>query len=161
MQRILLVIVAVFAAFVFEGVLAQLFGPWGQPSLLILLIVFFNLFRGIRYSLFAAILGGLLRDSYSVRIFGLNTFAFVACAYMTTLLKWYFYRAGSPSFRVVIVFLISLVNVLIHYALQTIYYSVNFGAVFTQILLPEVILTTALTNYVFDRLKQCALKYSV
>ncbi len=60
-----------------------------MPNLLLLAVIYFNLAFGIRYSIFAAVVAGLFRDSFGAGIFGLNIFAFVVCAYLTTGLKRY------------------------------------------------------------------------
>jgi len=148
-------------AFILEHLLSVAFGPWLRPNLLLLLVVFFNLFRGIRYSLFTAIVAGLFRDSFAVHAFGIHIFSFVMCAYLTTFLKWYFYRAGSHSFRIAMVLLVSSANVYMHGFLMLMFVPLRLSEVFGQIFLPEVLCTTAITPMVFNYLKQCALKYSV
>lgn len=161
MRRILLITIAVAGAFILENVLAVSFRPWIRPNILLLLIVFINLFRGIRYSLFTAFIAGFVRDSFSIHAFGIHIFSFVLCAYITTFLKWYFYRAGSGRFRVAMVFLVSSINVYVTAFLMMMFFPVSFKEVFLHVYLPEVMVTTAVTPMVFNYLKRCALRYSV
>ncbi|MCK5581863.1 MAG: rod shape-determining protein MreD [Candidatus Omnitrophica bacterium] len=148
----------VFVCFVLENAFSGLLGDWFKPNLLIILIVFFNLFRGIRYSILAALLAGLLKDSLGVKPFGINIFAFVACAYLTTYIKMYIYHVGSVASRVFLVFVITTINVLILYILNMIFFPVSFTEMFCFILIPELAATLLLTAYVFEKLKQCALR---
>jgi rod shape-determining protein MreD len=158
MQQIFTIILMVLGCFVIESIFSQLFNGWFTPNLLLVLVVFFNLFRGIRYSLFTAVLAGLLNDSFSARAFGVNMFSFIACAYLTSLVKMYVYEAGSRSLRVVVVFVISLANVVIQYLLYMMTASVDFGIMFSHVLLPEVVMTVLVTTYAFKEFKRCALK---
>jgi rod shape-determining protein MreD len=157
MQRITL-FTFVLACFLIQSVLSGFLGAWFTPNLLIILIVFFNLFRGTRYSLQIAVMAGILKDSFAVNVFGINTVAFILCAYLTTAIKTYIYQAGSEVVRVLLVFSITIVYILIYYCLTLIHTSLDFREVFSCILLPEVLTTTLIAPFVFERLKQCALK---
>jgi len=161
MRKIFFVGLTVAAAFALESLLARVLGPWGKPNFFILLIVFFNLFWGIRYSLLAACGAGVILDSFSAGVVGVNIFSFVTCAYLTTFLKWYFYRAGSKSFRIAMVFLISIINVYLHFLLARILYPSGHIVLSARIFFSEVFLTTVLTHTTFMNLKRCALKYFV
>jgi len=161
MHKFLFIVLSVIGAYICEHVVTAILGSRAQFNMLLLLVVFFNLFRGIRYSLAVAVLAGLLKDSYSVHSFGINIFIFVACAYLTTFLKWYFYRAGSESFRLAMVFLVCSANVVMRTFLNMMFFPVNWGEVFLYVYLPQVFLTTLVTNTVFNTLKKCALRYSV
>jgi len=161
MKKSFFVIFCVVGCFLIEGVLSVIFGRWFSPNLLIILVVFFNLFRGIRYSLAAAFLAGLLKDSFSPNLFGLNIFSFLLCAYLTTFIKMYIYHSGSVVLRMFLVFVISLINIIIHYILTLMVASIPFGEMFVHLLLPEVTATVIITNYAFKKFKECALKLFV
>lgn len=174
MLRIFVVALFVFVTFLIEGILSDLFGRWFSPNLLIILVIFFTLSRGIRYGLVAALLAGLLKDSFSVKVFGLNIFSFITCAYLTIFIKRYIYQTGSNASRILMVFLISLIYVGIQYMLHVMFTcarqgipplsglaSIDFAEMFAYILLPEVLATTLVTVFVFERLKQCALRLFV
>lgn len=168
MLRILVSALFVFVLFLIENILSELFGRWFSPNLLIILVIFFTLTRGIRYGLLAALLSGLLKDSFSVNVFGLNIFSFIACAYLTIFIKKYIYQAGSNASRVLMVFIISLSYIGIQYMLYGMFVltvagpaAIDFSEMFVFILLPEVLATTITTVYVFEKLKQCALKLFV
>jgi len=148
----------VFACFLLESILAQVFVGWVRPNLLIILIVFFNLFRGIRYSLLTALVAGLLKDCYHPTAFGINTFSFICCAYVASFVKLYIYEVGSVISRVLMVFLISLFNVVIHYILNIMMGPVLFSEMFIHVLVPEVLITTFISSFMIERLKRCALR---
>lgn len=156
MQKVLFIVFFAFACFVLENVVAEIFGPFFRPNLLLILIIFFNLYRGVRYSLLAALLAGLFKDSYGVKVFGLHIFSFMVCAYVTTFVKMYVYQAGSMVSRVLIVFLINLLNVALLYVLHVMFSPIDFVTMFVHVLIPEVLTTTLVAPFVFEKLKQCA-----
>ncbi len=172
MRQTLVIFLFVFVTFLTENVLSEFFGWWLippsarlTPNLLIILVVFFNSFRGIRYGLLTAFLAGLFRDSFGVNVFGLNIVAFMACAYLASFIKVYIHPAGSNAARVLTVFFMSLIYVCIQYALHVTLVlpsagqiSIDFAEMFVYILIPEVLTTTIVTVVVFERFKRCALK---
>lgn len=161
MQRVIFIIASILCGFLAESVLADVMHPWARPNVLIIMIVFFNLFRGIRYSLLAAVLAGILKDSFGVKTFGINIFAFVLCAYFTTFVKWYFYSVGSKASRVLMVFLVSVLNIFLHYFLYSMFAEVSFGQMIIYVFIPEMVWTVLITHYVFERLLKCAIRFSV
>jgi len=89
-----------------------------MPNISLLLVIFITLYLGIRYSIFTAVLVGILKDSFSVGVFGMNIFSLVSCAYMTVILKQYVYYKGSLLSRLLLVFFICIINIMIHAMLQ-------------------------------------------
>ena len=95
MRRIIFVPVCVFLFFLIEFILFNMFGSWFMPNLLLLLVIYFNFSSGIRYSIFAAVLAGILKDCFSVDVFGLNIFYFCSLCVLNHCFKeisslWYF-----------------------------------------------------------------------
>lgn len=158
MQKIFTILGFTLVCFFIQNIVSQFFGGWVRLDLLVILIVFFNLYRGLRYSLLAAFFAGLLMDSFSANLFGLNIFSLMSCAYLTTLFKRYIYQMGSVSSRVLIVFLGTLINVVIHYIVNLMSASIDFSQAFMYVFIPEIITTTLLAHYCFEKLKQCALR---
>ena len=154
MYKLLNITALSFLFFFIEFIVSNFLSEQLTPNLLILLIVFFNLYLGIRYSLITAFLCGVIQDSFSFYPFGLNIVSFLFCAYMTTFIKRYLNYIGSGSSRVVIVLLVSVVNVLIHYLLVFTFTEVDFGAVLVRILVPEVVMTVVVTGLTFRLLKR-------
>lgn len=158
MQRFLFISAIVLVCFYIEYVCSVFFGKWFSPNLLIILVVFFNLFRGIRYSFYVAIMAGLLKDSYGVKVFGLNVFAMVFCAYITSHIKLRFYHAGVSSSRVLIVFIITSIFLLVQYVLNLMIVIIPFSHALTCVLIPELFATLIITPYALRKYKQCALR---
>jgi len=159
MRSALHIIFFVYVTFILESVLSQLVGRWLQPDLLLMLIVFFNLFRGIRCSLFAAVCAGLLRDSFSAQAFGLNTFSLCACAFLTTYIKLYVYHVGSAPTRVLLVVVMTVVHVMVRFIVNIVFVPLSFSEVFRYVLIPQVVIASITANYFFARFKKCALKF--
>lgn len=157
MRRILLIIASVFVCFMIESILDEIVGRWFRPNLLIILVVFFNLVRGIRYSLFAAFVAGLLKDSFGTGVFGINIFSFIICAYLATIIKMYIYHYGSNASRMLLIFVIATINIHVCYVVTLMFVPIGFSDMFIHILLPEVFATTIVTTYAFKKLRQCVL----
>ncbi len=161
MRRIIVITFLAFIFYFIEFVLFNLLGRWFTPNLLITLIIFFNLYLGIRYSLLTAVMAGIVKDSFGIDFFGSNIFSFVICAYLTTLIKRYLYQIGSISSRVLLIFLITILNALIHAMLNSIFNLVDFREMIVNVLFPEVLATTLMANYVWARLKKIVVKFSI
>ena len=151
----------VLIAFGIEFVLFNLGGRWLTPNLLLLVVLFFNFYRGIRYSLVAAVFAGILQDSFSVYPVGIHVFSFVICAFGTTIVRRYFFHVSPYSFRVLMAGLLSILNVIVLYLLHIIFTPIVFWDILGAVLLPEVLLTTMVSSFVFRNLKKCVLKFSV
>ena len=158
MYQFFVISCSVFICFWIETLLTDLVGAWFTPNLLIVLIVFFNLLRGIRYSLLTALLAGLLKDSFGAGTFGFHTVSFIASAYLTSLTKIYIYQTGTNAARVLLVFFIALANVTLQCIMNMMFNTIEFARVFVHIIVPEVLVTSALTPYIFKKFKRCALR---
>lgn len=138
---------------------AKVFGSWCVPNFVLIAVVFFNLYRGLRYSLGAAFLGGFLLDSFGGTIVGINIFSLVMCAFVTSTLKMYIYQPGVSESRVVVVLVAIGLNSFLQYFINIVMgIDIRLGDAFWKVILPEIILTTLVASYTLERLKQCALK---
>jgi len=126
-----------------------------------LAIIYFNLAFGIRYSIYAAVLAGIFKDSFGTDIFGVYTFSFVVCAYMTTVLKKYLHYVASRLSRLLLVFCIVLINIVIHFVLRAVFVEVDFISMLKFVFVPEILTTLLVTSLVFTELKRCVLKLFV
>lgn len=161
MRKIIFVPICVLILFLAEFFLFNMAGRWFMPNLLLLAIIYFNLAFGIRYSIFAAVLAGALNDSFSTGIFGLNIFSFVLCAYMTTVLKRYLHYVASRRSRLLLVFFITVINVLAHFFLQTMFGKVDVVQALKFVFVPEILMTLIATSFIFTELKKCVSKLFV
>lgn len=162
MRKINIITVIVFVFFLVEFVLGNFLGRWFRPNLLILLIIFIDLHLGVRYGIFVAVLAGLLKDSIGAGFFGMNIFSFVLCVYVTTLVRRYiFYDVEFGFLRILMAFLMSAVNLLIIYVLNSLFGFIDFTQAVLYVMLPEVLATTIISSLIFTGLKRCVLKLSV
>ena len=160
--KIIVIIAITYLFFLLEIVLANVFGKWLKPNLLVLFIIFVDLHLGIRYGIFAAIFAGLLLDSFGAGAFGVNIFSFLLCVYITTLLhRLFFYDVEFGFLRILMAFLMSLFVVLANYALSSMFYTIDFLQMLIFVMLPEVLITTLAAPFIFKYLKRCVLKFSV
>lgn len=63
MKRMLVVLGLTYLFFLIEFLLFNTFGRWGKPAMLIILIVFLNLYVGIRFGMIRAFFEGVLKDA--------------------------------------------------------------------------------------------------
>lgn len=158
-MTILAITILSFLFFLAEFVLFNVFGGWLKPDLLLILVVFFNLYLGIRHGLMTAFIAGFIRDSFSTHIFGLSIVSLLFCAYMTIFIKRYLNYIGSGSSRMMIVFLVSIVNVGIYFLLSSIFYDFSFRQTVLKFWFPEIVLTTLAAGYTFQVLRKCAKRF--
>ncbi|OGX08564.1 MAG: rod shape-determining protein MreD [Omnitrophica WOR_2 bacterium GWA2_47_8] len=160
-RQALIIFALVFASFAAELILFNVFGRWFMPNLLVIVIVFINLYSGVRHALFAAVIAGILKDSYSAHIFGLNILSFIICAYMTTIIRRYYYEVGSENSRIRTVLLVVLINVCVQYVFIIRFNYIDLDQFFIYVLLPQFIVTSFVASLVFTKLKELAVKLSL
>lgn len=160
-RRIGFLFLLVYLGFLLEFFLYNFLGSWFKVNFLLLAVIFVTLFWGIRWGLACAFCAGLLKDSYGGGLFGLHFFSFVLCAYLTVLVRQYFYQIESGILRIFLVFLVTISNVLISFTIVSMFYAINFQEAVTSILIPEVVLTTVIAPFLFDQLKEVIARFSI
>lgn len=156
MSKAAVITFCVAVAFIIEFLLFHLMGRWATPDLELLLVMFFNMYFGIRYGLLTAVLAGVLRDSFSTGILGIHVCSFIVAAYMTTLLKQYIYHMGSRLSRYILILVIIAINAVVHYHLYKILVGPLYpGQVFRFVFLPQAALTLLAAPFVFGQFKKC------
>ncbi|MFA6378439.1 MAG: rod shape-determining protein MreD [Candidatus Omnitrophota bacterium] len=158
MKKILWILSGCIVLFFLEIIISNVFGHWLKPNLLILFIVFVNLYFGVRQGLFAAVVAGLLKDSFAVGIFGAHIFAFILSSYLVILIKRYVFHIEALALKLALAFTLSLLNVLILYFIQVLFTEVNFKDVLWVVAIPEVTMTTIVGPYCLESFKKCALR---
>ena len=160
MQKTLFVITFSLLCLIPQILCLKIFGPGFVPNFVLVAVIFFNLYRGMRISLGAAFVGGFLLDSFGGGTMGINTFTLVSCAFLTGTLKMYVYQPGVAESRVLMVFVIVLVNSFLQYFILFLAgVDLHFTEAFTRAILPEAILTILIANVTLERLKDCALRF--
>jgi rod shape-determining protein MreD len=155
-KRLCVIIVLTYVFFIVEMLLNNALGVWAKPELLLLLVIFWGLYSGIRYSLVAAIMSGLLKDTFSVQPFGTYLFVFVAAAYLTTYVRRNLYQPGSRFSRAVVAFFVLLAVFLIEMSLYLMRLNVRGVDLFFNIFLPQIVTTMVVVTFVFHRLRDMA-----
>ena len=132
-----------------------------MPNLNLLLVIFLNVCFGSWYAIFAAVLAGTIKDSFSVCVFGTNLFSSISCACMIDFLKRYIYHAESRFAWLLLVFFVTAGNIIINVILRFVYGEVDFVLAFKYVFLPEMLATLIVSIFIFRYLKRCALKFFV
>ncbi|NLE64297.1 MAG: rod shape-determining protein MreD [Elusimicrobia bacterium] len=153
MRQILLIPLICYLALLMEFALFDLFGRWGGASLLLLVVIFFNLYSGIRYSLWAALWAGMMKDCFSTLPFGAHVFVFGVCAYVSTYIRRYAYERGSDLSKLWMVFCVVTLQTLLMGALHDmIFEGIRWRDVWAGIWGPTVVTTLLVALFVFDAL---------
>ena len=158
MKRISFITVVCILGFLFQFFLFNLLGPWATPHFVILCVVFFDLYWGVRYSLYAAFLGGFLLDVFSLDVIGSHVLALMLCAYITIFVRLHFYQPGSYLSRALVVG----VSVLAYGFILGVLSMINDGNFslggIVYALAPEFFITTLCANIIFEFLKKWAVR---
>src|ERR1035437_9714305 len=102
MKRILVIALVSYLAFALEFLLFNFWGHWGKPEILILVVILFNLYLGVRFGIIAADFCGIFKDVSGVAPFGTYILVYIAGCYLTTLVRRYLYEPGSRFSRAVV-----------------------------------------------------------
>jgi rod shape-determining protein MreD len=156
MKRFLIVIISVYLFFLAEFFLFNVLGRWGKPDLLLLLIIFYNLYLGVRYGLACAFFAGMLKDAFSPDTFGTYIFLFMLSACLATILRRNFYQPGSRLSRLVVVCGVVTSFVFADAVIKSMTGDIDGMAIARHIFLPEFLTTMAVATIVFNRLKDMA-----
>ena len=157
MRKILIIPITVYVAFLLEYMMYNFLGIWFKPDFLLLLIVFFNLYSGIRYSLYTAIIAGLLRDAFGVSPLGMYVFIYVVCAYLATFIRLNFYQPGSRLSRLWVVLITLMLSNILRVAFGSMLWKLPLVDIMMSIVWPEFCVTVLVTTAVFEKLKKMEL----
>ena len=153
MKRILVIALVCYLAFALEFLLYNFWGQWGKPELLNLVVIFFNLYLGIRFSIIAAIFCGIFKDASGVAPFGTYILVYIAASYLTTIVRRYLYEPGSRFSRAVVTFFVVIGCFIVQAILSNMNHEVHFGNLLIYILVPQLLTTMIAATYVFAQLK--------
>lgn len=154
MKRALFVIGMAYLAFVLEVVLFRHLGVWGKPEFLVLVIVFFTLYLGIRYGMLAAFVAGILREGVGLSPLGMYIFIYIVTACLISLLRRFFFQPGSRFARIVMAFFGTCIAFMIQAALEYMSHDYHLDEVFFDVFVPQLIVTTVAATIVFTTLKK-------
>lgn len=160
MRKIVFVAVCVFVFFLAEFFLFNMMGRWFMPDLLLLLVIYINLAFGIRYSLAAAVLAGILKDSFGTGLFGLSIFSFVVCAYATIPLKRYLHYTVSRRSKLLLVFFVTVIHFTVNICVRAMFFEeINALHIFKYVFVPEVVTALIAASFIFTQLRKCVLRF--
>ena len=153
MKRVAVIALLSYLAYALEFLLYNFWGPWGKPELLILVVIFFNLYLGIRFSIIAAVFCGIFKDASGVAPFGTYVLVYVAGAYVTTFVRRYWYQPGSRFSRGVVAFFVVLGCFIVQAILTSMNHEARVGIQWLYLLFPQVLTTMLAATYVFEQLR--------
>jgi rod shape-determining protein MreD len=161
MKRVAVIALVSYLAFALEFLLFNFWGQWGKPELLVLVVVFFNLYLGIRFSIIAAVFGGLFKDASGIAPFGTYVLVYIAGAYLTTIVCRYLYQPGSKVSRVLVTFFVVTGCFMVQAVLSNMNHEARLGEQLLYILVPQLLTTMIAATYVFGRLRNISVFFTL
>lgn len=157
MRQIFIIPVICYFALLAEFSLFNLFGRWGDPHLLLLVVIFFNLYSGIRFSLWAALWAGLFKDCFSTMPFGTHIFVYIAAAYFSIFIRRTCYERGNDLSKLFMVSAIVTAHALIMGILHhMVFEEVRWWDIWSAVWFPEWVTSVAVALYFFRKLQLLA-----
>ncbi len=161
MKRVAVIALVCYLAFALEFLLYNFWGQWGKPELLILVVIFFNLYLGIRFSIIAALFAGIFKDASGAAPFGTYILVYITGAYLTTFVRRYLYQPGSRFSRVVVTFFVVIGCFIIQAIVSNMDHEVRLGGLLFYILVPQLLTTMIAATYVFAQLKNISVFFAL
>jgi rod shape-determining protein MreD len=157
MRQIFIIPLVCYLALLLEFCLFNLLGRWGAVHVGLLVVIFFNLYSGIRFSLWAALWVGVFYDCFSTMPFGTYIFVYIVSAYSSTFIRRYAYERGSDFSKWLMVAMVVTVFTLVMGLLrQMVYETIAWQDVWMSVWLPELCATLVMTLFVFGKLRDLA-----
>lgn len=154
MKQFIAITILMYVAFLIEFVLYNTFGVWGKPELMVLAVVFCSLYWGIRHSIWAAFVSGMLKDAFSIEPFGTYLFVYIVAAYLTTLVRNNLYQPGSRFSRIVVTFIVLVGIFTLEAFLHMRFYEVRLWEAVCFVFVPRIVLTMAVATFAFGYLRE-------
>ena len=157
-KRVIAIAAVVYLFFIAEFVLYNTVGIWGKPELMVLAVIFCNLYWGIRYGIWAALIAGLLRDAFGIQPFGTYLFIYIAAAYLTTYIRKNIYQPGSRFSRAMAAFLVVTGCFILEITLRLRQHEVRLPEAVCFILMPQLATTMVAATFIFQGLRNFVVK---
>ncbi len=161
MKRILVIALVSYLGFALEFLLYNFWGQWGKPELLILVVIFFNLYLGIRFSIIAAVFCGILKDSSGVAPFGTFVLVYITGSYVATFARRYLYEPGSRFSRSLVAFFVVIGCFIVQAILINMNHEVHLRELLVCVLVPQLLTTMIAATYVFAQLKNISIFFTL
>ena len=157
-KRVIAIAAVVYLFFIAEFVHYNTVGMWGKPELMVLAVIFCNLYWGIRYGIWAALIAGLLRDAFGIQPFGTYLFIYIAAAYLTIYIRKNIYQPGSRFSRAMAAFLVVTGCFILEIVLRLRQHEVRLPEAVCFILMPQLLTTMIAATFVFQGLRNLVVK---
>lgn len=125
-----------------------------RPDLLALLVVFFSIFFGPGIGIEAGFLSGLLKDVYSLDIFGANTLILSLTGLIAGTLSQKFFKESRLT-QALLVFAFSIFGMVAHFFLSLLISKVTYVSLpeyLLGLIIPSSLYTAALSALIFPAL---------
>ena len=161
MKRVAVIALVCYLSYALEFLLYNFWGPWGKPELLILTVIFFNLYLGIRFSIIAAVFCGIFKDASGIAPFGTYILVYIAAGYLTTFVRRYLYQPGSRFSRGLVAFFVVIGTFIVQVVLTNMSHEVRLNELLAYVLVPQMVTTVVAATYVFSQLKNISVLFAL
>ena len=161
MKRVSAITILMYFAFLGEFILYNAFGAWGKPELMLLGIIFCNLYWGVRYSIWAAFVAGILKDAFGIGPVFTYVFIYIAAAYLTTWVRNNLYQPGSRFSRMVVAFFVLAGVFILETVVHMRFFEVRTGEAVVFVLLPQILMTMVVATFVFHGLRDGVVRFKL
>jgi rod shape-determining protein MreD len=161
MKRVAVIALVSYLGFALEFLLYNFWGQWGKPELLILVVIFFNLYLGIRFSIIAAVFCGLFKDASGIAPFGTYVLVYIAGAYLTTVIRRYLYQPGSKVSRALVTFFVVIGCFIVQVILSNMNHEYLLREQLLYLLVPQLLTTMIAATYVFGKLRNISVFFAL
>jgi rod shape-determining protein MreD len=161
MKRVAVIALISYLAYALEFLLYNFWGQWGKPELLILVVIFFNLYLGVRFGIIAAVFCGIFKDASGVAPFGTYILVYIAGSYVTIFVRRYLYQPGSRFSRALVAFFVVIGCFIVQAILTNMSHEVRIKELLFYILAPQLLTTMIAATYFFGLLKDISLFFTL
>lgn len=128
---------------------------------MVLVFIFCNLYWGIRYSVWAAVSAGVLRDAFGIGPFGTYVGIYIAAAYLSTFIRRNWYQPGSRASRLFLTFLVLTAIFILEVLLRMRMIDVRLPEALGFIFIPQTAVTLIVATFIFHWLRDLVVKFKI
>jgi len=161
MKRIAVIALVSYLAYALEFLFYNFWGEWGKPEFLILVVIFFNLYLGIRFGIIAALFCGIFKDASGIAPFGTYVLVYIAGCYVTILVRRYLYEPGSRFSRAVVTFFVIIGCFIVQTILTNMNCEIRLNDLLPSTLAPQLFATMIAATYVYAQLKKIGVFFAL
>lgn len=125
-----------------------------KPDLVLMLVIFFAIFFGADIGIEAGFVCGLLKDIFSIDVFGVNIFTLAVTGLAVGILSPKFFKESKTA-QILLVFAFALFSMFVHFLVSSIVSKIAYispSEYFFELIIPVSIYTALISAVIFPML---------